>query len=346
VRLGPSGRLPNSANGEGWRIEEWHFAVPLKTRYMRNPSILTQVASQLGRLHKLSTRHDFPQRIKHLRPASVARLLSWGDGCSRAAEKLKSIPELARLPLIQNIDEVIADRDWLKSFVEADHLQIRGSGLDIVFSHNDVQENNILQTHYGLRFIDFEYSSMDYQGYDIANYFCECLFDYTYESYPFYSMSLSDFPTEWEQRLFCAIYLSEYLESQVKLDDMAVTRLLTSVARFTLMSHYLWSIWSVIRAPQASTFNEFDFLHYAQSRWDCYKRQKHALLEEAASGRRPADTSRASASEGGQRPRSASGSSLHNRPRKEPYVLGGLLTGSGVLLGAAAVVIVARMLRK
>ena len=29
-------------------------------------------------------------------------------------------------------------------------------GLDLVFSHNDLQENNLLQTQYGLRMIDFE----------------------------------------------------------------------------------------------------------------------------------------------------------------------------------------------
>ena len=48
----------------------------------------------------------------------------------------------------------------------------------MVFSHWDTQENNVLQTLYGLRFIDFEYSGMDYQAFDIASYFVECMIDH------------------------------------------------------------------------------------------------------------------------------------------------------------------------
>lgn len=318
------------ANGEGWRIEEWHFARPLKTRYMCNPSILAQVAAQLARFHKLSYRSDFPRHIVEMPPASLARMESWGLGARRAAEKLRDDPESARRLARINLSELLEEGEWLRSFVLEDDPQIRGSGLDIVFSHSDVQENNILQTQYGLRFIDFEYSSMEYQAFDIANYFCECTTDYTYEKYPFYKLSLSDFPAEWEQRLFCAIYLSEYLEMKVKLEDLAVTRLLKRVHRFTLMSHYLWAVWAIIRAPQAWTFNEFDFLHYSQARWDSYRRQKHALLESTRPGGAPRERQQ----------------SFSERVRKTPYILGGALTASGMLLGACAVVVVARLIRR
>jgi len=335
------------ANGDGWRIEEWHFAVPLKTKYMRNPSILTQVASQLARLHKLSSRSDFPREILEMVPASTDRLQRWVDGCETAAAKLhqsNTCPETARRLATMNFEDIVAERDWLRKFVLEDDQKIRGSGLDVVFSHNDAQENNILQTHYGLRFIDFEYSSMDYQAYDIANYFCECTIDYTADKYPFYSQSLSDFPSEWEQRLFCAIYLSEYLESKVTLEDSSVTLLLQRVNRFTLMSHYLWTVWSVIRAPQACTFNEFDFLNYAQARWDTYMRTKRTLLEaqEKAKKTRPRGWSDASFSSDRRAPAFSSSS----RQKKGPYVLGGALTAGGVLLGAAAVVVVTRLLRR
>ncbi len=75
----------------------------------------------------------------------------------------------------------------------------------------------------------------------------------------------ADFPSEWEQRLALAFYLSEYLEANVKPEDTAVTLLMDRVTRFTLMSQYLWAVWSVIRAPQKCTFNEFD-LAFAQMR--------------------------------------------------------------------------------
>lgn len=55
---------------------------------------------------------------------------------------------------------------------------------DIVFSHNDLLANNILlippvmylfifQNFDKVMFIDFEYSSYNFRGFDIANYFNE-----------------------------------------------------------------------------------------------------------------------------------------------------------------------------
>lgn len=65
----------------------------------------------------------------------------------------------------------------------------------MVFSHNDLQENNLLQTQYGLRMIDFEsvnplcvclmlvrYSYFNYQSADLANFFCEFTLDYVRHS--------------------------------------------------------------------------------------------------------------------------------------------------------------------
>mmetsp|Transcript_91271 Transcript_91271/g.199939 ORF Transcript_91271/g.199939 Transcript_91271/m.199939 type:complete len:482 (+) Transcript_91271:128-1573(+) len=336
------------ANGDGWRIEEWHFAVALKTQHMRNPSILCQVASQLGRFHKLSARADFPRNILELPPASIQRLDRWAAGCGRAAANLEAegCMESHRRLIAMNIPEMVAEREWLKKFVLEGDDKLKGSGLDIVFSHNDCQENNILQTHYGLRFIDFEYSNMDYQSYDIANYFCECTLDYCWDKYPFYSHRLSDFPTEWEQRLFCAIYLSEYLESKVKPEESAVTILVGRVRRFVLMSHYLWAVWSVIRAPQACTFNEFDFLHYAQARWDTYKRDKRALLEAGDSRPRFGTDDVGVGGSSGNRKASFSWQQRTKKETQQSYMMGGALTASGVLLGVMAVVAVNRLARR
>lgn len=326
------------AHGDGWRIEEWHAATTLKTKHMCNPSILAQVAAQLARLHKLGSRPDFPREILSLPPVSGERLKAWSSGAVAAAAKLKMNNEESARRLAQlNIEEIVEEAAWLKDYVVADDPHISGSGLDIVFCHWDDQENNILQTHYGLRFIDFEYSNMDYQAYDIANYFVECTIDYNYDKYPFYKMILSDFPTEWSQRLFCCIYLSEYLEMEVKLDDAAVTRLLTYVHRFTLMSHYLWTAWSVIRAPQASTFNEFDFLHYAQARWDNYKRKKDELLRSPG----PLPVGELLRQGAPERP-----SDRESGGAKRAAALGGALTAFGVVLGVGAVVVVSRLARR
>jgi len=184
------------------------------------------------------------------------------------------------------------------------------------------QENNILQTQYGLRFIDFEYSGMCFQATDIANYFVECMIDYLAKQYPYYSVNMSNFPTEREQRLFCAIYLSEYLECKFMPTDPEVDALLETVSKFTLASHLLWALWSVVRAPQGQTFTEFDFLHYSKARWEMYKRAKSDLLTK----RRKLTNEDASPKSDGQPP----------RYQKTPVIL-----GAGIGLGSFLVALVA-----
>jgi len=60
----------------------------------------------------------------------------------------------------------------------------------VVFSHNDLQEGNILirAEHEGpqdkLVLIDFEYCSYNYRGFDLANHFCEWTYCYSVQDYP------------------------------------------------------------------------------------------------------------------------------------------------------------------
>merc|ERR1711956_95894 len=148
----------------------------------------------------------------------------------------------------------------------------------------DCQENNVLQTPYGLRLIDFEHGGMEHQAFDIANYFVECTIDYLHDEYPYYKLGLQNFPTETEQRFFCSVYLSEYLGVAVKPEDAAVSVFLDRVQRFTLVSHLLWAFWSVIRAQQQPIDDGFDYLHWAQTRWLLYRQSKDAMLQAMRGG--------------------------------------------------------------
>lgn len=53
----------------------------------------------------------------------------------------------------------------------------------VVLSHNDVQENNFLYTKeqdqfVNFKIIDFEYSSLNYRGFDLASYINESMINY------------------------------------------------------------------------------------------------------------------------------------------------------------------------
>jgi len=87
----------------------------------------------------------------------------------------------------------------------------------VVFSHNDLQEGNILiRPHYEtldekLALIDFEYCSYNYRGFDLANHFCEWSFNYNVEASPNFAYTETDLPGAEEkvcgnlfiQRIYC-----------------------------------------------------------------------------------------------------------------------------------------------
>lgn len=64
----------------------------------------------------------------------------------------------------------------------------------IVFSHNDTQENNFLynKTRNETKIIDFEYSSLNFRGVDLASYLIESSIDYTYEEPPNYKIDAEE----------------------------------------------------------------------------------------------------------------------------------------------------------
>lgn len=88
----------------------------------------------------------------------------------------------------------------------------------IVFSHNDLQQGNILLPDHSKKrptledrivFIDFEYCSYNYRGFDIANHFCEWCFDYNNPDYPHFTADQDRFPSEFEQRYFVRQYFNQ-----------------------------------------------------------------------------------------------------------------------------------------
>ena len=58
---------------------------------------------------------------------------------------------------------------------------------DIVFSHNDVSDVNFLSNGSETKIIDFEYSSLNYKGVDIAEYLNESTMDYHVTEAPKYA---------------------------------------------------------------------------------------------------------------------------------------------------------------
>lgn len=266
--------------GVGWRIEEWHFALPVPVRLLPNSSIYCQVASQLGRFHKLHLRSDFPTDNElHRTPSCLEWLSNWATNASKVTMQTQEWE--------WRLQNMVEEAKWLSDYIESNmHRSIvSGQGWDIVFCHNDCQENNLLQTQYGLRLIDFEYAHFNFQAYDIANFFNEFVSDYIVNAHPFFQLDFTRYPSLEDQRMFCAVYLSEYLKTPVRpTDRLMIDPLVDAIEIFSLVSNLVWGLWSILRSPQAMTYDEFDFMAHGAYRFDAYMRGKRAHLAKRRGG--------------------------------------------------------------
>ena len=65
--------------------------------------------------------------------------------------------------------------------------------------------------------IDFEYCSYNYRGFDVANHFCESMYDYTFDKYPKFNYNPAAMPSVEQQVMF--LNLSVMIGLDVKCID-------------------------------------------------------------------------------------------------------------------------------
>ncbi|MEQ2210159.1 Ethanolamine kinase 1, partial [Xenoophorus captivus] len=106
-----------------------------------------------------------------------------------------------------------------------------------------------------VRFIDYEYSSYNYQAFDIGNHFNEFagMAELDYGLYPSREMQM-----DWLEE-----YLKAYKLFTKKTEEVSQRELETlyvQVNKFALASHFFWGFWALIQAKYSSI--DFDFLGY------------------------------------------------------------------------------------
>ncbi|KAM6926360.1 choline kinase alpha isoform 1-T1 [Lycodopsis pacificus] len=249
------------------RLEQYVPSRKLDTCELSDPSISAEVAEKMAKFHVMRMPFNkepkwlFGTMDKYL--SQVMRLNFTRESHLRRFNRL----------LGYNLPK---EMDMLKSLLESTHSPV-------VFCHNDCQEGNVLllkgrqsSDKQKLMLIDFEYSSYNYRGFDIGNHFCEWMYDYSCEEFPFFKVNAQAYPSKAQQLHFIESYLRESdrgfdnlsEEDQMKLKE----ELHVEVNRFSLASHFFWCLWSIIQA-RLSTI-KFGYLEYAQARFDAYFQQK------------------------------------------------------------------------
>jgi len=111
-----------------------------------------------------------------------------------------------------------------------------------------------------IQLIDFEYGTMNFVAFDLANHFNEWAGG-TDDGVPDYSL----LPSKEARKEFVAEYVN------TRGGDMDVDHLLEEVDRFMWANNIYWGLWAVNQAA-AEGCNDFDYLLYAENRFNQYYR--------------------------------------------------------------------------
>ncbi|KAF4009991.1 hypothetical protein G4228_000864 [Cervus hanglu yarkandensis] len=252
------------------RLEQFIPSRRLDTEELSLPDISAEIAEKMARFHGMKMPFNkepkwlFGTMEKYLN--QVLRIRFTGESKAKQLHRFLSY----NLPL---------ELENLRSLLES-------TPSPVVFCHNDCQEGNILlldgrenSEKQKLMLIDFEYSSYNYRGFDVGNHFCEWMYDYNHEKYPFFRANILKYPTRKQQLHFISNYLAAFQNEFENLSNeeksVIEEEMLLEVNRFALASHFFWGLWSIVQAKISSI--EFGYMEYAQARFDAYFDQKRRL---------------------------------------------------------------------
>ena len=235
------------ATFENGRIEEYLTSKAMDFTQCVQPKYISKIARLTAKFHSLPI--EAPREPSLWNSVwdwyETARTLQFEDSGKKAAY------DRIDFPLIKK--ELKDVEDMCKKISPA-----------IVWVHSDLLPGNIMLDPVtdDMTFIDFEYSTYGYQGFDIGNHWCECMG---------LELNIELFPGLETRKTF----VREYLRAWKGVEDIAekdVDDLLLEGEFFVLISHIHWSIWSIIQARYSQI--DFDYIEYFEKRWAYYKQLK------------------------------------------------------------------------
>jgi choline/ethanolamine kinase len=264
---------------DGGRIEE--FLELHSVDHAELPRLASSVAAQLANVHMVKM--QLPQR-----PSLFDSLHHW----LKAAQAVSFPDDPSKAALLQSIhvDKLDAELEELERVLLA-------ANSPVFFCHNDLIGGNIMYNDESKRlcFIDFEYGSYNFRGFDIGNHFCEWTMSYNLKNWPHFALDPKKFPTMEQQRVFLTAYIQERrraFQERVQSGDPTVAglkyagddlteeqelqQMILEVNQFALASHFLWSCWAVIQASTSEI--PFGYLEFARARLADYYRRKDDFL--------------------------------------------------------------------
>ncbi|KAI6176617.1 hypothetical protein M3Y97_00817700 [Aphelenchoides bicaudatus] len=218
----------------------------LTTRSVRDTEIISKVCEKLALMHRIPT--DPPKK-----PFLF----------SKAQQFLNNIP--ARFDdeeKQRQYEKLFSDVSFNDMFDELKEMISDIKNTNQVLCHNDLLINNLLYDSNEVHIIDYEYTAVNYQLFDVANHFNEWA-----------GVDDIDFnlcPNEDEKRHFVETYLKFYLEREPTAKE--VDDVLSEIPLFMVASHLFWVLWALVQANTSTI--DFDYIDYAFKRLEEYSKIK------------------------------------------------------------------------
>lgn len=231
-------------------VQSFINARTLTPEDMRKPKLVAEIAKQLHKFHQVEIPGSKEPQLwndifKFFEKASD---LKFDDNEKRRKYETISFKEIH--------DELLELKE-LTGLLNA----------PVVFGHNDLLCGNIMvnDEEGKLYFIDFEYGSYNYRGYDIGNHFNE---------FAGYECDYSLYPSKDEQYHFFRHYLMPDKPQEVSDKDLEALYIETNT--YMLASHLFWALWGLIQAKMSPI--NFDYMEYFFLRYNEFKRQKQSAI--------------------------------------------------------------------
>ncbi|GMR48040.1 hypothetical protein PMAYCL1PPCAC_18235 [Pristionchus mayeri] len=273
----------------GGRFEQYIPSRPLQCLEISQHRFAREISGMLARVHSL----DVPIGKE---PQLINRMRTWINKWSAYDSSKEGITikctranvHPSKYPSHVSIEDLNAEVAFVERFLDSIHSPI-------IFSHNDLQEGNILLIEkeqegdvQDLALIDFEYCDYNYRGFDLGNHMCEYGLDYSCDKHPYYFVYPEKLEMEEERGRFCAGYMEELYEMQSKGMDIPaqlisgdrekdLERIEIEAALFMPISHLFWSTWAFVNAEESSI--SFGYAEYGRDRLAMYFNGKTKMEE-------------------------------------------------------------------
>jgi len=224
---------------------------------------------------------------------------------------LKSISNIDINEIDNDVERLIAKRivpmNYHKEIKWLETKVFPFANSPIVFSHNDFHTGNIIlvsENESQMRDIspesplwyeekckkdainplvmpiDFEFCSYNYRAFDIAHHFAEWAYDYTNESFPYFTYNPSKYPSDEQQYHFLKSYINEENGSSTENNEIPMEQklniLMKEVEIFRMVPCLFFGLWSMDMASKVN--NTFSYWSYAENCIERYFVEKSKLV--------------------------------------------------------------------